>query len=234
MRPTTCDLPTPRQIVLGNIEPVYPQRDFRVTDPGAIHAFIRKHPLAMVAGIGSNGGLVATHIPLLIHQTEPELVLRGHVMRKTDHWHALKENPQALAVFTGPDAPVMESWQSVLPFGGTWNYMAVHARGAVAFLPEVDLRDLLQRLKDQFEESPDHKFANLAEEYVSRLVPAIECLEIRVSSLEAVFKLSQNRTEQDFDSTVRHLTDQGGESALVAEEMLARRGAYFPSNADSS
>lgn len=202
--------------------------EFKETDRQAILAFIRKYPLALVAGAGADGRIAATHIPLLIHQAEPELVLRGHIMRKTDHWHALKENPEVIAVFTGPDAPVMESWQSGGAFGGTWNYMAVHARGTVAFLPESDLLKLLQQLKDQFEESPDHKFENLPEEYISRLVPAIECLEFRVAALDAVFKLSQNRGAVNFDSTVRQLKAIGGESALVAEEMQSRRGGYFP------
>ena len=202
--------------------------EFREGDRETIVAFLHRYPLATLTGSDAGGRIVATHVPLLVHSTEPDLVLRGHIMRKTDHWHALKQNPEALAVFTGPDAPVRASWQTVHPFGGTWNYMAAHVRGPVTFLPQADLLEFLETLKNRFEESPDHSYASLPEDYISRLVPGIECLEIRVTELDAVFKLSQNRGLQDFDSTIHHLTAQGGPSALVAGEMLSRRDIYFP------
>lgn len=212
---------------------MYPIREFQEGDREAIIAFLHRYPLAMLTGTDPGGRIVATHVPLLVHATEPDLVLRGHIMRKTDYWNALKQNPEALAAFTGPDAPILASWQSVHPFGGTWNYMAAHARGQVTFLPESDLLALLETLKNRFEESPDHTYANLPEEYINRLAPGIECLEIRVTELEAVFKLSQNRQLEEFDSTIRHLLAQGGPSAQVAEEMLSRRSTYFPDLAPS-
>lgn len=207
---------------------MYPMPEFREGDREAIVAFLGRYPLATVMGTGADGRIAATHVPLLVHTTEPDLVLRGHIMRKTDHWHALKQKPEALAVFTGPDAPVLASWQTVHPFGGTWNYMAVHARGAVTFLPEADLLEFLETLKNRYEHNPDFSYANLPQEYITRLAPAIECLEIRVTELDAVFKLSQNRGEENYDSTIRHLAAQGGPSALVAEEMASRRAIYFP------
>lgn len=207
---------------------MYPLPEFRECDRDAVVAFLQRYPLATVMGTDPTGRIVATHVPLLVHSVEPDLVLRGHIMRKTDHWQALKQNPVALAVFTGPDAPVLASWQTVHPFGGTWNYMAAHARGPVTFLPQADLVQFLQTLKDQFEDRQDFKFAGLPDEYITRLTPAIECLEIRVAELDAVFKLSQNRGLENFDSTVEHLNAKGGESALVAEEMSERRSIYFP------
>jgi transcriptional regulator len=213
---------------VGKLAAMYPFPEFKEGDRDAVIAFVRKYPFAVITGTSGNGRLAATHIPLMVHAIEPELVFRGHVMRQTDHWHAFKENSEVLAVFTGPDAPVLASWQSPAPFGGTWNYMAVHPHGNVSFLPDSDLLENLQALKDRFEESPNHKFDSLPEEYMSRLTPAIECLQIKVEAIDSVFKLSQNRSVEEFDSTVRHLLERGGESALVAEEMFARRGTYFP------
>jgi predicted FMN-binding regulatory protein PaiB len=60
------------------------------------------------------------------------------------------------------------------------------------------------------------------------LIKAIEGFEIVATSVEAVFKLSQNRARTDFENTVTELQRRGGESALVAEEMIARRGDFFP------
>ncbi|HMS55612.1 MAG TPA: FMN-binding negative transcriptional regulator [Fimbriimonadaceae bacterium] len=205
---------------------MYPMPEFQERDPQAVREFIRKHPLAMIVANG-DGGPVATHVPLLLGDGEP-LTLRGHLMRKTPYWHGFKASSDVLVAFTGPDAPVLESWNTSLPFGGTWNYMAVHVRGTLRFLPESDLLEILRELKNLYEVDPTRQFDNLPSDYVPALIKAIEGFEIVVSDVQAVFKLSQNRTREDFESTVDHLRDRGGEHALVADEMVARRSRFFP------
>lgn len=206
---------------------MYPMPEFQETDPAAIHAFIRKHPLGMVAA-GSDSGVVATHVPLLLDVEGETWRLRGHVMRKTTHWEGFKGASEVLVAFTGPDAPVLESWNTSLPFGGTWNYMAVHVRGKLTYLPEAELVEILRDLKNLYEVDSGSKFENLPQDYIDSLIRAIEGFEITVTSVEAVFKLSQNRSKADFERTVEELRRKGGEDALVAEEMTARRGQFFP------
>jgi transcriptional regulator len=79
-------------------------------------------------------------------------------MRKTTHWVGFKKAPEVLVAFTGPDAPILESWNEGRPFGGTWNYMAVHVRGTLTFLPETGLIEILRDLKDLYEVDPSNKF----------------------------------------------------------------------------
>ena len=207
---------------------MYPLPEFRVKDWEEILRFIEKYPFATLTGSTADGGLVATHIPLLITPHKTELILRGHMMRKTDQWSAFRANRRALAIFSGPNAPILASWQTNGPFGGTWNYQAVHAHGSVRFLSEAELRENLRDLKDRFEDSPDHQFEGLPEDYLSRLIPGIDCFELRVERVEGVFKLSQNRSLEEFDNTVHELRGVGGESALVAEAMRERRRLFFP------
>lgn len=204
---------------------MYPMPEFQERNPEAILEFIRKHPLGMLTAAGESG-LVATHVPLLLAQESP-IKLRGHVMRKTSHWEGFKSSSEVLVAFTGPDAPILESWNEGRPFGGTWNYMAVHVRGRLTFLPEEDLIEILRDLKNLYETDAETKFENLPPDYVPSLIRAIEGFEIEATSVEAVFKLSQNRSRIDFDQTVTQLQQKGGESALVAEEMMARRGVIF-------
>lgn len=201
-------------------------REFQERNPEAIRDFIRKHPLGMITAAGESG-LVATHVPLLIQQESP-MRLRGHVMRKTSHWEGFKTATEVLVAFTGPDAPILESWNENRPFGGTWNYMAVHVRGKLNFLLGDELVEILRDLKNLYEEDPSTQFEDLPADYVPSLIRAIEGFEIEVSSLEAVFKLSQNRSQTDFDRTTEELRRREGEGALVAEEMAARRHSFFP------
>lgn len=202
-------------------------REFQETDREEILDFIRKHPLGMVSGVDRSGSIAATHVPLLLDTNGEQLTLRGHVMRKTDHWNAFKTAVEVFVAFTGPDAPVLASWMQDLRFGGTWNYMAVHVRGKLTFLPEEQLVEILRELKDSNEVDPNAKFDLLPPEYVPSLIKAIEGFEIEVTSVEAVFKLSQNRLPTEFDNVVASLKNKGGESALVAEEMAARKQRFF-------
>lgn len=200
--------------------------EFQERDEAAIREFIRKHPLGMVTA-ATDTGLVATHVPLLLDEDDSRIRLRGHVMRKTTHWEGFKSASQVLVAFTGPDAPILESWNTGRPFGGTWNYMAVHVHGTLTYLPETDLIGILRDLKDLYEVDPAAKFDSLPPDYVPMLARAIEGFEIIATSFEAVFKLSQNRSQADFEQTIIQLQGRGGESALVATEMTARRNAFF-------
>lgn len=206
---------------------MYPMPEFQERNPEAIREFIRKYPLGMVTAAGESG-VVATHVPLLVEGEGTQIRLRGHVMRKTTHWEGFKNSDEVLVAFTGPDAPILASWNANLRFGGTWNYMAVHVRGKLNFLPEADLVEILRDLKDLHEVEPAAKFDHLPPDYVPSLIKAIEGFEIEVASVEAVFKLSQNRSRDDFERTIKELRKKGGESALVAEEMEERRTNFFP------
>lgn len=205
---------------------MYPMPEFAERDLAEITAFVRKYPLATLTGVGVSGRIEATHVPLLLVQEGSELRLRGHVMRKTSHWQAYGEASEVLAAFTGPDAPVMASWLQDRAYGGTWNYMAAHLRGKLSYLDQDGTLEIIRELKDLYEEDPSYKFESLPEDYVPRLINAIQGFEIRVESAEAVFKLSQNRDALEFDRTVQALRTRGGEAALVADEMASRRSKY--------
>lgn len=207
---------------------MYPFEIFHVHDPAEIRAFVEKYPFATLVAADAGGGFAVTHVPLLVQAWGDRIVFRGHVMRDTDHWRALKHSPNVFVSFLGPDAPVSASWQQTKRFGGTWNYQAVHVRGSVEARDGDTLLEHLRELKDRFEISPDYKFSSLPADYIDALVPMIECIDIVVSDIQCIFKLSQNRSVEEFDRTVEKLKQEGGKSALVAGEMQARREQYYP------
>ena len=152
-------------------------------------------------------------------------------MRKTDHHKALIENSQTLAVFTGPQAYVSASWYTNPQMGSTWNYMSVHIKGKIQFLPEEDLIAFMKKLTLHFEKGNNDSptiFDNLPDKYLSKMLPGIVGFEIKVEELENVFKLSQNRDEKSYRTIIERLHEIGGESSLVAIEMEKRMDQLFP------
>ena len=201
------------------------------SDPAVIRAFMQRHPFAVVTGISKNNAPVATQVPLAIDNRDGQLLLRGHIMRNTDHYKAFASNPQVLAVFTGPHTYVSGSWYSDPHQPSTWNYMSVHAQGTLRWLDTPGLIDTLRETSLHFEGgnvASATAYDNLPNALAKRLVKAIAGFEIVVTQLDAVFKLSQNRDEASYLNIIDELTAQGDADAVaIAEAMRARAGTVF-------
>lgn len=204
---------------------------FKEKEKQVLLNFIQQHPFAFLTGSFTSGKQVATQVPILIEEREGELYLQGHIMRNTDHHKALVENPQALLMFTGPSCYVSASWYSNPQIGSTWNYMSVHCAGEIRFMSNEELIQFMRTLTLTFEKGNTESltfYDNLPEAFLSKMMPAIVGFEIKVEKLENVFKLSQNRDEKSYLNIITELEKLGGESALIADIMKARKAALFP------
>ena len=120
---------------------------------------------------------------------------------------------QAVAVFHGPQAYISPSWYPSKAVDGkqvpTWNYAAVHAHGTCALDGEGPLRDMLHRLSDARSPPP----ASLAggrcpPDYLEKC-SAIVGVALEVQRWEGVWKVSQNRTDEDRAGVVQGLQAEG-------------------------
>jgi transcriptional regulator len=202
---------------------------FKEEDPDVVVAFMKQHPFVTVCGSDAAGKPVATQIPVLIRENEGRLVLHGHIMKNTDHHKAFLQNPEVLAIFTGPHTYVSASWYTNPQQGSTWNYMTVHAKGQLQFMDEAALLNLLQELTAHFENNDQSPslFEKLPDEYINRLSKAIIAIEITVQETENVFKLSQNRDETSYRNIMEKLRTQDEDAQQIAQEMEKRASRLF-------
>jgi transcriptional regulator len=191
--------------------------------------FIRQNPFVTLCGCDESGKPVATQVPVLIKEHDGQLVLRGHVMKNTDHQRAFGVNPEVLALFTGPHTYVSASWYKNPQQGSTWNYLTVHARGKLKFLDEAALIETLRETTAHFENDPTSpaSFDQLPAEYINRMTKAIVAFEITVYHMDNVFKLSQNRDQDSYRTITRKLSEQGSDAREIAEEMQRREKKLF-------
>lgn len=204
---------------------------FKENDKQRMFDFIEQNPFAFMTGSFLSGNQVATQIPILLEERDGEIFLQGHIMRNTDHHKAFCENPQVLIVFTGPNCYVSASWYSNPQIGSTWNYMSVHIAGNITFMNSDELAVLMRKLTLKFEngntESPTF-FDNLPDNFLQKMMPAIIGFEIKPNRIENIFKLSQNRDEQSYLNIISKLQKIGGDSELIAQEMIKRKAEIFP------
>jgi transcriptional regulator len=204
---------------------------FKEKDRQTILKFIEENPFAFISGSDSSGKQVATQIPMLLEERDGELYLQGHMMRNTDHHKAFVENPNALVVFTGASCYVSASWYSNPQIGSTWNYMSVHVAGQVNFMTNEELIAFMRKLTLQFEEGNTQSltfYDNLPEQFLNKMMPAIVGFEIKADNIQNVFKLSQNRDEKSYLNIIAKLENKGGNSGLIATEMIKRKADLFP------
>ena len=203
---------------------------YKEKDGALVLEFMKQHPFAMLMGVDAEHKPVATQIPFLFVEKEGQLYLRGHIMKGNDHHKAFIDNNQVLAVFTGPHTYVSASWYENNKQASTWNYMAVHAKGELSFLDDAALLVMLDELTAHFENNPSSPslYKELPEEYIMRLTKAIVAFEIKVTSIDHVFKLSQNRDKISFENIVDKLQNGDYESKAVAGEMHKRKDQFFP------
>lgn len=202
---------------------------FKETDSAVVMQFIKTHPFAALIGTGKNNCPAATQVPLFIDERDGKLFLSGHIQRKTDHHQAFEHNPNVLALFTGAHAYISASWYTNPQVASTWNYMSVQAKGILRFTDEAALIEILRRTTAHFENNPQSPalVEKMGDDYIAKMMKAIVAFEVEVTGLEHTFKLSQNRDAETYDSIIEHLAAQGGDGAIIAEEMRHRRSQLF-------
>lgn len=203
---------------------------FKEEDQEVVLKFMREHPFVFLTGVNEENKPVATQVPVFIDEKDGKLFLTGHIMKNTDHHKAFEQNPNVLAVFTGPHVYVSGTWYGNPQQASTWNYMSVHVKGSIRFGNEDDLIAILKRLTLHYENNNTASttiFDNLPSEYTGRLMKAIIAFEVEITSIENVFKLSQNRDEKSFHTIIGKLNEQGSGGKYIAEEMKKRQHQLF-------
>ena len=149
--------------------------------------------------------------------------LLAHLSIANNQWRTTRTDLRALAIVHGPQAYVSPSWYpSKLEHGRavpTWNYVAVHFTGQVAFHPEPEwLRDIVTRLTDKHEMGRADRWhvTDAPDSYIEGQLRGIVGVELLIERVEAKAKLSQNRSEADQAGAVDGLR---AESTATAGEI---------------
>jgi transcriptional regulator len=195
-----------------------------------IKEFADRYPFAFLTGCNSENKPVATQVPVFIEERDGKKILRGHIMKNTDHHKAFLHNENVLVVFTGRHTYVSATWYSNPHLASTWNYMSVHAKGVIRFLDDAALADVLQMTSLHFENYNQQSttvYNNLPSEYKQKVMHAIVAFEIEVKEMDTVFKLSQDRDAESYHNIIKKLKEQDEDGQVIASEMEKRAEELF-------
>jgi transcriptional regulator len=196
---------------------MYLPKHFEEHDQTEILRFIEAHAFGTLVTVDA-GVPFASHIPFLLEQGET-LMLSGHLAKANPQWQHLATNPQVLAMFQGAHAYVSPTWYEGAGVP-TWNYTAVHVYGTVRVIHDADwLREKVERLSAQYEGSSETAWLP---SYPAKMLEAIVGFEITIESLQAKYKLSQNRSAADQRNVMQALEASGGENERNVAALMAK------------
>ena len=182
---------------------MYTPPAFRVEDRDSLLATIRAARLANFITATADGPL-ATPLPLFLDESEGEHgVIYGHLAKANPQWR-IPPIGDGLAIFMGPDAYVSPGWYATKQDHGkvvpTWNYITVHAHGAVEFIEDADrllhIVQLLTNLKERQQVTP-WQVDDAPPDFVAAQLRGIVGIRMPVTRLEGKRKMSQNRSAAD-------------------------------------
>jgi len=196
----------------------------RVDDPAEIRAFI--HAFGFATLITQNDGIpCASHLPVLLDEgagSKGELL--GHMARANGQWRHFRSDQEVLCIFLGPHAYISPSWYASRLAVPTWNYTTVHVYGVPRVIDDpTALRKIVVDVTSKYE-SKIGSPTRLQNDLVTSMLEATVGFSIRITRIEARFKLGQNRTKEDRETMLSALASaEDPDSRALAEFIRSQK-----------
>lgn len=197
---------------------------YKNEDINEVKKFIKENGFAIIVNQVQEKTL-ATHVPLILDINENgEEILSGHLSKENPQFENLKNNDNVLVIFNGPHSYISSSWyqKENVP---TWNYIAVHVYGKVKIIEGEELMTSLKKLVNKYEQHSKNPVSieKMSCKTLSQ-INGIIGFTIKITEVQATYKLSQNRNEKDFKNIVSELEKTKSHNTIeVAKEMVNSR-----------
>lgn len=206
---------------------MYIPKQYRMDHDEAVQ-LMKAYPFALLITVDEHH-LLATHLPLEIREQDGKIYATGHIAYGNMQKNTLDDNRDVLLIFQGPHAYISSSWYTIEEVP-TWDYLAVHAYGKARVITEDELKSALATMLTHYESHREngrlwHTFdPKLLESEMKGIVG----FEIEITSIQAAAKMSQNRSDTDYQMIVVELgkSNELGD-VQVAEWMRERRKGLF-------
>jgi len=202
---------------------MYIPKLYREEDRTNILEFIRQNDFAVLATYDGEKP-VASHLLMEVVEEGETIFVNGHMSKANLHWKTFEKNPEVLIIFHGPHTYISPTWYNHVNVP-TWNYQSVHVYGKPRIISDHDeLYELLSNLVKRHEGKTNYRMETLPQDFVEKEMRGVMAFQIEVTRIEANYKLSQNRSDEDYVNIINRLEERTDElSHGVAEAMRQQR-----------
>ena len=207
---------------------MYPSSFFSEKRPEVLHSLIAEYPLGML--VSAQQQLEVLHIPFEFQPRAGETgSLYAQTARANPLWQRVAADSDVLVVFRGAESYISPNWypskQETHREVPTWNYQAVHVRGRISFRDDEDfLRQMIASLTRKQESAMPQpwQLSDAPENFLSAMLKAVVGIEIRISEIDGLMKLGQNKKAADREGAVTALYDRGQQEIAGAMRAAGR------------
>ena len=174
---------------------MYTPRFNQVSDRSILIEAMKAYSFAIL--FGSEHEMRATHLPLLVKDEGEHGTLLGHFARANTHWSQLAGS-ETLVVFPGPHSYVSPSLYTEALSVPTWNYIAIHAYGALTVIEDPAAKNqLVEELIQAHEPAYLDHWRAMPDGFRRTMLQGIMGFRIPIARIEGKFKISQNRAAEE-------------------------------------
>jgi transcriptional regulator len=202
---------------------VYIPDHFSADDANKLIARLARRRAGVLITIGEDGAPVGTHMPSL--WDGEKRIATGHIARANPQWSQCAG--KALIVLAGPEAYVTPAWYPSKAEHGktvpTWNYEAVHITGRVEWFDDpARLEAVVRDLSALHETGRAEPWAieDAPRAYINTMLRGIVGVTLTAERIEAKRKLSQNKSEADFNGVAEGLAQTGDAMAHEVSALM--------------
>jgi transcriptional regulator len=167
-----------------------------------VRAVIVRYPMAVLVTNGPSLPF-ATNLPVVPADDACPADLAGHTLlghmnRKNPHWEALSADTCGKLIFNGPGTYITPAVYEEDPAAPTWDFVTVHVQGVVRPISGREetlavTRRTAAMLENSFGRGWDQESSV---DYFRTIVGGVGAFEFQVSTVEAMFKLSQEKSSR--------------------------------------
>lgn len=195
---------------------------YREEDHEEILAFLKQNNFPAIVSFDGERP-IATHAPVeVVEDQNGKITIYAHISRANPQWKTFGQQ-EILLIFSGAHTYISPRWYNHINVP-TWNYMMIHVYGHVRLLQGDELFALLSRLVHNHESNTPYRLENLPPDFVQKEIKGIAGFAIDVTRIDAGYKLSQNRNDEDHENIIRELEQRAdADSVKVASAMRQKR-----------
>ena len=201
---------------------MYISKLYREEDRAKILEFLRQNEFATLVTYDGEKP-TASHLPVEVVDEGESLFINGHMSKANPLWKTFEKNPEVLVVFQGPHTYISPTWYNHVNVP-TWNYQAVHLYGLPHIVTGDEYYSMLSRLIAKHESGTDYRMESLPQDFVEKQINGTVGFQVNVTSIEANYKLSQNRDDEDYHNIIANLEKKTDNSSHgIAQAMKDSR-----------
>jgi len=196
---------------------------YREEDREKILEFLRQNEFATLVTYDGEKP-TASHLLMEVEDEGGYLFVNGHMSKANPLWKTFEKNPEVLVIFQGPHTYISPTWYNHVNVP-TWNYQTIHLYGKPRIVTDhKEYKSMLSRLVARHEGETSYRLEGLESDFVVDHMRGTVGFQVAVTRVEANYKLSQNRDEEDYRNIIHELHGRGDEmSRQVAAAMEKQR-----------